>query len=174
MLLQTQGDARAALSQLNSDILATATSVANAYASTLPTGNPVLDAVSLTTQLGGGDDVTQAASSLLNQLAGTALGVGDALTGADTDPLTPDLVARMQELQNEVISDRKLVGQAISSVDWSFGDFVADVANQTVNLASQAVAAVSNGLGINWTYVELGAAALALLLAYALYQRVRG
>lgn len=175
MLIQTEGDARAALDQLDSDIVSTATDVANAYAATQNSwGNPVYAGVGLTTQLGGGNDVVQAASSLLNQLAGTALGVRGQLIGVDSDALTPDLVARMRELQSEVISDRKLVGQAISSVDWTFGEFVADVANQTANLASQAVAAVSNGLGINWTYVELGAAALGLLLVYALFLRVRG
>lgn len=163
MLLTTQGDARAALSQLVADIDATTAQVqAKSSSSNFFTG------------FFGGDDVAQAAASILLQLQDSAARAAADLSGGDTDPMTDEQQARLKELQSEVISDRKLVGEAISSVDWTYGDLVADVATTTENIASQAVSAVSSGLGINWTYVELGAAALALVLAYALYRRVRG
>jgi hypothetical protein len=163
MLLQTQGDGWNAVQQLLTDISATASQVSQASSSS-----------NFLSGFFGGDDVAGAAASLLAQLSDSAGRAAADLGGDATAPLTDEQVARLKELQSEVISDRKLVGQAISSVDWTFGQFVSDVANQTANIASQAVAAVSSGLGINWTVVEIGAALLAAVLAYALYRRVRG
>lgn len=163
MLLTTQGDARGALSQLVADIDTTTTAVQQKLSSS-----------NFLTGLFGGNDVAQASASILLQLQDSAARAAADLTGDDSDAITDEQKARLQELQNEVISDRKLVGDAISSVDWTYGDFVADVAQQTENIASQAVSAVASGLNINWTVVEIAAALAALALGYALYRRVRG
>ena len=102
--------------------------------------------------------VTQASLSLLNELAASWLRTNDTLTGADSDSLSDEQIARLRELQSEVISDREAVGKAISSVDWTFGDFAGDVAAQAVNLGSQAVAAIADATGIDWTWVKIGVA----------------
>lgn len=159
--LVTVGDARSAMLQLNTDIQVAAESVAAAYASS-----------NVLTQEIGGDMVEQAAASLLQQLAQTWLNTSAKLTGADSDALTDDQIAALQELKSEVISDRQIVGQAISSVDWTFGDFASDVADQTVNLASQAVAKVVDATGFSWTYVKIGLGLAALGLGLYVGYRV--
>lgn len=164
MLISTQGDARAAMQQLNSDILASATDVGSAYAGS-----------NLLTDITGGDMVEQSAAMILNQLAQSWIAAFDTLDGADGDALTDDQVARLRELQQEVIDDRKLVGEAISSVDWTFGDFVGDVGTQTANLISQGVAQIKTALpSIPWTAIEIGLGAVAVVVVYAIYRRVSG
>jgi len=147
MLLSTVGDARAAMLQLNSDIQATATQVAATYASS----NGLTQAI-------GGNMVEEAAAQVLQGLASTWLDVNNRITGDDSDPLSDDQIAALRTLQSEVIDDRAAVGRAISSVDWTYGDFAADVATQTANLFGQAVSKVADLTGINWTWVKIGLA----------------
>lgn len=161
-LLQTQGDGWNAVEQVLTDISTTAQQVSAASSSS-----------NFITGFFGADTVSQTALSLLTQLSNAATAAAADLGGDPTAPLTAEQIARLQELQNEVISDRKLIGQAISSVDWTFGDLVSDSVTQAGNLASQAVAAVSSGLNINWTVVEIGLAVAAVVVAVALYKRVR-
>jgi hypothetical protein len=172
MLISTVGQARAAMLALNNDIIAAATSVGSAYGSTdvfTPFGGNVI------TQLDGGDMVEQSAASLLNQLAATWLKVNSMIDGNDSDPLSDEQIAALQELQSEVIDDRKVVGQAISSVNWTFGDLAADVVAQTTNLASQAVASVKDALpAVPWLAIEIGLAGVGLVLVWAIYRRVSG
>lgn len=163
MLIATQGDARTALDGLLTDIQATIGQVSAANASS-----------NWFTGFFGADAVASSAATLLQQLSAAATSAAAAIDGDDGDPVTPDQVARLKELQQEVISDRKLVQQAISSVDWTFGDFLADVGTTTVNLASQTVAAVAQATGVNWTWVKIGVAAIGVVLVYALYSRVSG
>ena len=145
MQLDTVGDARQAMFELNGDIQAAAQEVADAYASS----NAITRAI-------GGDSVEAAAASLLQGLASTWIDVNSRLTGDDSDALSDDQISALRTLQREVIDDRKTVGSAISSVDWTFGDLTGDVATQTVNLGSQAVAAVVSATGLTWTYVKIG------------------
>lgn len=163
MQLVTVGDGLLAVQSLSNDIVTTMQSVV----STQSSGNFI-------TGWFGGDMVASQSISLLQQLATYAQTAAADLGGDPTQPLDAEQINRLQVLQSEVIEDRALIGQAISSVDWTYGDLVSDVATQTQNLASQAVAAVSTGLGINWTLVEIGGAVLAVVLAVALYKRVRG
>lgn len=164
MLISTQGDARAAMQQLNSDILASAADVGSVYAGS-----------NLLTDLAGGDMVEQSSASILNQLAQSWIATFETLNGADGDTLTDDQIARLRELQQEVIDDRKLVGQAISSVDWTFGDFVGDVGTQTANLISQGVAQIKQAIpSVPWAAIEIGLAAVGVVVVYAIYRRVSG
>jgi glycerol uptake facilitator-like aquaporin len=171
MLIQTNSQAEAAIAQLSDDLTATATQVA-AYQSNVDAqdaiGGPLASALNF-----GSSDVVASATSLLNQIASYALQVGGTLI-ATNDPLTPTQVQQMQELQREVIDARSTVGQTISDVSWTFGDVANDVVNSAVNLGSQAVGAIVNATGINWTYVKIGGAIVGVILVYALYQRVRG
>jgi hypothetical protein len=164
MLIQTNGEARAAMQVLNADILASATDVATSYASS-----------NLLTQAAGGNMVEESAANLLNQLAASWITAFDTLDGADDDPLTDAQIARLRELQNEVIADRRLVGQAISSVDWTFGDFASDVGTQMVNAATQTVAAIKDALpAVPWTAIEIGLMGVGLVVVFAIYRRVSG
>ncbi len=164
MLLSNQGEARAAMQELNADILASATDVATAYAGS----NLLTDTI-------GGDMVEQSSAAILNQLAQSWIAAFGTLSGDDADPLTDEQVARLRELQQEVIDDRRLVGQAISSVDWTFGDFVGDVGTQVVNVVSQGVAKIKGAVpSIPWVAIEIGAAAVGLVIVYAIYRRVSG
>lgn len=164
MLISTQGDARAAMQALNADIVASAADVGSAYASS-----------NLLTDELGGNMVEQSAASILNQLAQSWIAAFNTLAGSDEIPLTDDQIARLRELQQEVIDDRRLVGQAISSVDWTFGDFVGDVGTQAANLVSQGVAQIKAAVpSVPWVAIEITLAAIGVVIVYAVYRRVSG
>jgi hypothetical protein len=160
---------------LNSDIQQTAAGVAAAVASSYGGGDAFSAAAGELTRDSGGDMVAQAAGSLLNQLASSWIDCFNRLTGEDSDPLSDDQIARLKELQSEVISDRKLVGSAISSVNWTFGDLAADTVSQVGNLASQAVANIKDAIpAVPWVAIEVGLTVAAAVVLYALFLRVRG
>ena len=175
MELATVGDARAAMQVLNADIQQAAAGVAAAYADSFTAGDPLGIVGGSVNRLAGGDMVSQAAGSLLNQLASSWIDTFNTLTGADSDPLSDDQTARLRELQSEVISDRQAVGQAISSVNWTFGDLATDAVNQVGNLASQAVANIKDAIpAVPWVAIEIGLAVVSAVVLYAVFLRVRG
>ncbi len=104
---------------------------------------------------GNGDLATQS-YSLITQMTDYAGRILSEINGLDpSTPLTTQQIAQMKELQQEVIDGRKLIGQSISAVNWTFGGIFADATTIIENTASQAVAGVSSTLGINWTAVML-------------------
>jgi hypothetical protein len=148
MQIATVADALTALDELTGDIADTAASVS----ATLAGSNTI-------TGLAGGNLVASQAASNLQQLSNRAAQIAAGLIAASPDdPLTDLQLAQMQQLQEQVIGTRKLIGQAISSVDWTFGDLATDSVNTAVNLGSQAVAAVASATGLDWTWVKIGLA----------------
>jgi hypothetical protein len=158
--LVTNADAAAALQVLVIDVNQAAQDAATIGQTTIG----LVGLAPSTVGLPGGADAQQAALSLLTQLASQILRVNGTIDGSDT-PLTADQIAQLQLLQKQVIDARSAVGLTISDVNWTFGEFVADVATQATNLASQAVGAVSSALGINWTTVTIGLVVAGVVVA---------
>jgi hypothetical protein len=167
VLIQTQADALAALGQAQTDLQNTQSQLQLAYTNSQGLFSKLSgSAISATTN--------SDAQQLISDLEDFLTSILNSLGGNDSDPLAQPQIDAMQSLQSQIIGARSTVNQVISQVDWSFGDYVGDFATTAVNTASQAVGAISKGLGINWTYVEWGLAAGGLILFFALYQRVRG
>lgn len=167
MLIQTNADAQAALLQLANDITNTETTQVPQIGQT----SGLFGWLGITSP--GSSDTQQAALDLLNQLAGYVQDLYSQLDGSDT-PLTAQQIAKMQLTQSQVVDARSTVQSTISDLDWSFGQVVSDTASAIKNITDQAVNLAAKGLGINWTYVEIGGALLGVLLVYALYRRVSG
>lgn len=150
MQLVTVTDAHTALAQLTSDIADTIASVSGAVSSS-------------SFSLPGTSDLANTSISLMQQLSNRADQIDVELTPyKPLDELTAPQIAELQQLQQQVISDRALVGSSISSVDWTFGGIFNDVVTTAENYASQA----ASGLGINWTYVAIGLGAIVLFFIY--------
>lgn len=168
MLIATNTDAQAALLGLANDITATETT----QVPQIGTTSGLFGWLGISSP--GSGDTQQAALDLLNQLAGYVQDEYATLNDGSDRPLTSQEVAKLKLIQSQVLDARATVQSTISDLDWSFGDLVSDTISSAKNLADTAVNAVSKGLGINWTYVEIGGAVLAVILVYALYRRVRG
>lgn len=117
--------------------------------------------------LPGTSETAEAATSLVTQLENELQSIQVAIQPlAPLDHLPNDILARLKELQQEVISDRALIGTTISDVDWTFGGILADSATVIQNLASQAVSGVSSAFGINWTLVAIVLGAIVVFIVY--------
>lgn len=166
MQINTVGDALAALQQAQNDIGATQASITSAY------NSQGLFAVISGSAISAG--VEQSSLALLGSLDDFLLSILNSLGGADSDPLAQPQAQAMQSLQSQIIAARSTIGQVISQVDWTFGDFLADVGTTAVNVGSQAVAAVAAATGISWTWVKIGGAVLGAVVLYAVFVRVSG
>jgi hypothetical protein len=167
VLIQTQGDAQAAL-------LALANDITNAETTQVPqigaTGG-VFGFLGINSP--GSGDTQQAALDLLNQLAGYVQDEYASFDNADAT-LTAQQVAKMQLIQSQVVEARATVQSTISDLDWSFGQFVSDTFSAARNLADQAVQGGAKFLGLTWRQVQIIGAIVAGVLVYGAYRRVRG
>jgi hypothetical protein len=167
MLIQTQADALAALGQAQTDLQNTQSQLQVAYTNSQGFfANLSGTAISSTTN--------SDAQGLISDLEDLLTTILNSLGGNDSDPLLQPQIDAMKSLQTQIINARSIVNQVISNVDWTFGDYLGDLGTTAVNTASQAVGAISKGLGINWTYVKWGLAIGGVILFIGLYQRVRG
>lgn len=167
MLIQTQGDATNALTQLAFDITNTKTTqvpqigVSSGIFGFLGINSP------------GSSDTRDAANSLLDQLAGYVQDMVSSLDGSDT-PLTAQQIAKMKLIQSQVVDARATVQSTISDLDWSFGDLVSDSLSAARNIADQAVQGGAKLLGLTWTQVQIVAGVAVAAVIFGLYRRVRG
>jgi len=159
MQLATVGDAETALFALNNGLISTIDQVSSALSSS----NTI-------TGLAGGNMVASASASLLQQLVSETASVTQQLVPLDpSTPLTAQQQGQLQLLQKEVIDARTTIGQAISSVDWTYGNLFDDTGIQLDNWFTQAAASVSGALGINWTAVTV---VVILVVGIFLYTKV--
>jgi hypothetical protein len=110
------------------------------------------------------DVPTNSATLVLNMYTVTnaLLGrIGDQLNSIandnPTDPLTAPELASLSDLQQQIISDRAVLGLQITGADWTFGGIFNSIAQELPNLASQGetlVGGVSSGL--KWLVIILG------------------
>lgn len=146
MQIQTAGDAMNALDQLDTDL----TNLGNS----IPPGKTLL----------GTTDLADSAHSLVTQLQNRLDSVQ--LDVAFLDPstqLNAQQLAEIQQLQQQVISDRALIGSTISSVDWTYGNFLDDTVSSVENEASQLVTAVTP----SWpTWILIGAGIAIVVVLY--------
>jgi hypothetical protein len=168
MLIQTTGDAQAALLSLANDITNTETTQVPQIG---VADGGIFGFLGINSP--GSGNVQEAAISLLNQLAGYVQDEYGALAGEDR-PLTAQEVAKMKLIRDQVVDARATVQSVISDLDWSFGQLVSDAVIAAGELADKTVQAVAKATGLNWTLVKIGGGVLALVLGYALYRRVRG
>jgi hypothetical protein len=171
VLIATQHDALVALNQLGLDVNAAAQNALTIGKMPVPLGS-IFGLGGLGATSPGADDTQQAALSLLTTIAQYILSVDATLTDDDT-PLTDVQTQQMQELQREVLDARSTIGSTISDLNWTFGDLVNDTITSVQNLAGQAVGAVSDAFGVNWTYVKIGAAVVGVVVLIAVYRSVR-
>lgn len=168
MLISTNADAQAALTQLAFDITATKTT----QVPQIGTADGGLFGF-LGLNSPGSSDVQAAANVLLDQLAGYVQDTFASVDDSDT-PLNAQQIAKMQLTQSQVMDARSTVQSVISDLDWSFGQLVSDSLAAAANLADKATGAVVGGLGLNWTVVKVGLGIAAAGLCYAVFLRVRG
>lgn len=174
MQLSTCNQARAALLQASDDINSTAQALAAAAVNVSNQDNaPGLLGVAGTVYNSGSDTTINSAGDLLVQIETDVKNLFDTIPATD-DPLTPDMIAALQIVQNEVINSRQAVGQSISAVSWTYGSLATDAATIVKNTASQAVAKIVSLTGINWTVVEIvGGTAAGLLGLFLTYKILR-
>jgi len=154
MQLVTVTDAQTALAQLASDLADTQAYITQQVSS----GSFALP---------GTSELASTATSLVTQLENRLDKIdAEMQTGKPLDELTAPQIAELRELQQEVISDRELIGTTISSVDWNFNGIFNDAATMVENVASQAVTGVSSAFGINWTAVAIVLGAVVLFIIY--------